>query len=83
MKLGMQVGLGPVHIALVGDIAPHTERGTAPPTFRPMSDVAKRSVISAAAEILLDLATPVPSKTTLALCLLRRYCHCANIVCYV
>jgi len=31
MKLGMQVGLGPGHIVLDGDPAPHPQRGTAPP----------------------------------------------------
>jgi len=31
MKLGMQVGLGPGHIALDGDPAPLAQRGTAPP----------------------------------------------------
>ena len=45
----MKVGLGPDDIVLDGDLAPHTERGTAtiPPTFRPMSIVAKLSPISA------------------------------------
>ena len=40
MKLGMQVGLGPGHIVLDGDLAPLCQRGTAP-NFRPMSVVAK------------------------------------------
>jgi len=40
MKLGMQVGLGPGHIALGGDPAPLLQRGIAP-NCRPMSVVAK------------------------------------------
>ena len=31
MKLDMQVGLNPGHIALDGDAAPFLQRGTAPP----------------------------------------------------
>jgi len=34
MKLGMQVGLGPGHIVLSGDLAPPPQRGT-PPIFGP------------------------------------------------
>jgi len=55
MKLGMQVGLG--HIVLDSDLAPpppQKRSGTAP-DFRPMSIVAKRSPISATAELLLLL----------------------------
>jgi len=55
MKLGTHVGLGPGHIVLDGDLAPPTERGTAAPTFRPMSIVAERSPISAATAELLFL----------------------------
>ena len=52
-KLGMEVDLGPGHIALDADSAP-PERGTAaPPSFRPTSIVAKRSPISATTELLL------------------------------
>jgi len=47
----MEVGLGPSHIVLDGDPAAPTERGTAAPTFRPMSIMAKRSPISATAEL--------------------------------
>jgi len=36
MKLGVQVGLGPGHIVLDGDPAPPSQRGTAPPNFRPI-----------------------------------------------
>jgi len=52
MPLGMKVGLGSGHIVLDRDPAPTTGRGTAAPTFRPMSIVAKRSPISATAELL-------------------------------
>jgi len=51
MPLGMEVGLGPGHIVLDSNPAPPTERGTAAPTFRPMSVVAKGSTISATAEL--------------------------------
>ena len=52
MRLGKEVGLGPGHTVLDGDSV-----GTQPPqqplpTFRPMSIVAKRSPISATAELL-------------------------------
>ena len=35
MPLGTEVGLGPDDIMLDEDPAPHSERGTAAPTFRP------------------------------------------------
>jgi len=47
MPLGTKVGLGPGHIVLDGDPAPHHT-----PTFWPMSIVAKQSPISATAELL-------------------------------
>ena len=34
-KLGVQVGLGPVHIVLDGAQLPFPQRGTAPPIFGP------------------------------------------------
>ena len=40
MKLGMLVGLGPVHIVLATQLP--LPNGAQPPNFRPMSDVAKR-----------------------------------------
>ena len=51
----MQVGLGPGNTVLDGALAPPPQRSTAPPThtFWPMSIVAKRSPISAAAELML------------------------------
>ena len=33
MKLGMQVGLGPGHIVLDGDLAPPSPKGHSPPQF--------------------------------------------------
>ena len=43
MTLGTEVGLGPGDIVVDGNPAPlPTERGTAPPTFRPMCIVARR-----------------------------------------
>jgi len=43
MPLGMEVGLGPGDLMLVGDTAPHLQKGgEALPNFRPMSIVAKR-----------------------------------------
>jgi len=51
---GRPIGLGPVDIVFDGDPAVLTERGaTGPPTFRPMSIVAKLSPISATTELLL------------------------------
>jgi len=44
MPLGTEVGLTQATL-LDGDPTPATERGTAAPTFRPMSVVAKRSPI--------------------------------------
>jgi len=52
MPLGTKVGLGPGRIVLHGDPAPPPKRGTAP-NFRPMSIVARRSLISTTAERLL------------------------------
>jgi len=55
MPLGIVVSIARVDIVLDGDPAPPRKGawGTAAPTFRPMSIVAKRSPISAAAELLL------------------------------
>ena len=51
MPLGMEISLGPGDFVLDGDPAP-PKRSTAA-NFRPVSIVAKRSPISATAEILL------------------------------
>jgi len=64
MSLGMEIGVGSGDIVLDGGPAPpHKKRGTAP-NFRPMSIVAKRSPISATAELLLLLSY------------VRRSCRC-------
>ena len=52
MSLGAEVGVSPRNTLLDGDTAASTERGTAAPTFRPMSTEAKQSPISATAELL-------------------------------
>jgi len=53
MSLGTEVGLGPGHIVLDGDLAaPSPKEAKQPPTFRSKSIVAKRSPISASAELL-------------------------------
>ena len=51
MLLGTEVGFGPGHIVLDGSQLPRG-KGTAAPTFRPMSIVAKQSPMSATAELL-------------------------------
>jgi len=56
MPLGTKVGLGPGRIVLHGDQLP-LPKGAQPPNLRPMSIVAKRSPISATAELLLTLLT--------------------------
>jgi len=52
MPLGTEVGIGPVDIMVDGDPAPPWKGAQQPPTFRPMSTVAKRLLISATAELL-------------------------------
>ena len=47
-----EVSFGPSHIVLDGDPAPPSPKGAQqPPSFRPMSIMAKRSPISATAEL--------------------------------
>jgi len=53
MPLGTEVGIGAGHIVLDGEPVP-PKKGHSPPDFRPMSLVAKRSPISATAELLLN-----------------------------
>jgi len=53
MPLGTEVGLGPGDIVLDGNPAPPQKKWDCPSNFRPMSIVAKRSPISAIAELLL------------------------------
>jgi len=62
MKLGMEVGLGPGHIVLHGDVAPHPKKGDTAPNFRPMSIVTKRSPISDTAQHLLFLNNSVKNE---------------------
>ena len=52
MPLGREVGLGQGHIVLDGDPVGTQPPTAAPPYFRPMAIVAKRSPISATAELL-------------------------------
>ena len=52
MPLGMEVGLGPGDFVLDGDPAPLPNKEAEPLNFRPISTVAKRSPISATAEVL-------------------------------
>jgi len=53
MPLGKEVGLGPGHIVLDGHPVGTQPLTAAPPHFRPMPIAAKRSPISATAELLL------------------------------
>jgi len=55
MPLGKVVGLGPGHIVLDGEPVGTQPPTAAPPHFRPMPIVAKRSPISATAELLFYL----------------------------
>jgi len=56
MPLGTQVGLGPDDIVLDGGPDLRHKRGTTP-NFRPIGIVAKRSPISATAELLLNFGS--------------------------
>jgi len=68
MPLDTEVGLGPSEIVLDGDPAPPPmERGTSAPIFRPMSVVAKRSPISATAELLLHDSVEIEILTKMEL----------------
>ena len=53
MPLGKEVGFGSGHIVLDGDPVGTQRHTAAPPHFRPMPIVAKRSPISATVELLL------------------------------
>jgi len=81
MPLGStEVGLGPRDIVL-GPISSPTERGTRSPTLRPMSIVAKRSPISATAELLFDstAAQTLPTLKRHKLSLYVAYIYTQNI----
>ena len=56
MPLGTEVGLGPDDTMLDGDLASPLQQTGTTPSFRPMSIVAKWSLISATAEQLFELA---------------------------
>jgi len=64
MPLGKEVGLGPGHIVLDGDPVATQLPQQPLPTFRRMSIVAKRSPISATAELLLLVSTHVNGTTS-------------------
>jgi len=54
VRLGTELGLGPGDIVLDGDLVPHG-KGHSTCTYRHMSIVAKRSPMSATAELLLHI----------------------------
>ena len=58
IPLGKEIGLGPGHIMLAGDPVGAQPPTAAPPHFRLMPIVAKRSPISATAELLLMTSLP-------------------------
>jgi len=62
MPLAKEAGLSPGHIVLDGDSAPPQQPL---PTFQPMSIVAKRSPISATAELLLRIVNKSEDKPIL------------------
>jgi len=66
MPLGKEVGLGPGYIVLNGDPVGTQPTTAAPPHFRPMSIVAKRSPISATAQLLFNLWRHSLSTATVA-----------------
>jgi len=59
MPLGKEVGLGPGHIMLDGDPVLTKPPHSSPPHFRPMPIVAKRSLISATAELLFNFVEEI------------------------
>jgi len=73
MPLGVEVGFGPGHIVLDGaPVLPYGKGHSSPPPqlFRPMSIAAKRSPISATAELLCNMilyekGSPIPGPLSL------------------
>ena len=63
IPLGVEVGLDPGDIVRWGPSSLVTERGTAAPIFWPTSTVAKRSPISATAELLFLIAAGAYSRS--------------------
>jgi len=77
MPLGTEVGLTPGDIVLDGNAAPPMMvTARPPPVFQPMSIVAKRSPISAVAELLFYLNTPLTSEFVQ---FIRKCRHLANV----
>jgi len=64
MPLGTKVCLGPGDIVLDGNPAP-SKKGRSTPTFRPVSIMAKRSRMSATAELLLKVISATGSDVVL------------------
>ena len=69
MPLGTEVGLGPGDIVLDGAQLSPTKKGARPPNFRPMSIVAKRLPISAAAELLFVITSNKAGYVFVVVCL--------------
>ena len=70
MPLGTEVGLGPGDIVLNGAQLSPTKKGARPPNFRSMSIVAKRSPISATAELLFVITSTKAGYVFVVVCLL-------------
>jgi len=64
---GRAVGLGQGDFVSHGDPAPPTQKGGTVPNIRPMSIVAKRSPISATAELLFLFDVTIPNLNVLIL----------------
>ena len=81
MSVGTKVDLGACHVVLDGDPAPPPKkRGTAP-NFRPMSIVAKRSPISAAAELLYIIWMHILQESVLQLSISACCLHVTTFYC--
>jgi len=76
MPLGTEVGLGPGDIALDGNPALLFQKGGTASNFRLMSIVAKRSPISATAELLLDNFPMFANSIVSIHCVARGLCSC-------
>jgi len=75
--MDQDVDLSPGHIMLDGDPVPPSERGTTTPTFWLMSVVAKRSPISATAELVFLFLLYMPAILhLLEVYLIQFLCNC-------
>ena len=74
MPLGTEVGFGPGDIVLDWVQLPLAKKSTVP-NFRPVFIVAKRSPISATAELLLDLGLPIIISETVKLGISNLLCR--------